>query len=530
MKWLSLKAFSNGLETELGQIDPLEVVVYRHSNILAMLAYLRSFCPPMTRVVVYLNVKLTMYAFSAGQKANGACNPFPSKRSLKGFRPSAGYSPNFGGSNFNDNKSPKLVIPGEEGPMKRQGGGSLILPGGSSDGPKSPEAPGVAINQNFRPPPGFMDATDDNAPVEQNLSVDEMLRNLQSQSGHWHQLAGYLPKLQREGIDGTIIEEMTGIDRRTQNMWVNSSMVYGSLKKSGEFSDLKYFDQPGAENLLHELRFLSISQRVSTARYISENQLNDKESETLAKAVKEQERRKGEREGFSDSPADCLAFKYYRDALENSKEEDVQDYIAKGLEVAETETAKEALRRLESDNNEESVPSAESAKLDVFRLMKEEVGYRPIPLVGTLQNLEAESVKNAPKVTSSGVFGKFSIPQEGVNSDWLPLPAWSSLSLASHPVAIQVPNCADIKALRRVTGIQTDKDALKLQGQGIIVMDIHPETIDDPTSYYVGNGANGGSFDVLELKEIPDHSSILGKVLFVCRPPSRDSIVFSAEI
>jgi hypothetical protein len=61
-------------------------------------------------------------------------------------------------------------------------------------------------------------------------------------------------------------------------------------------------------------------------------------------------------------------------------------------------------------------------------------------------------------------------------------------------------------------------------------MDIHPETIDDPTQYYVGNGANGSSFDVLELKEIPDHSSILGKVLFVCRPPSRDSIVFSAEI
>lgn len=477
-----------------------------------------------------LNIKLTMYSLSASQNANRACNPFPLKRSLKGLRPSAAYSPNFGGSNFDNNKSPKLVIPGEDGPAKRPGGGSLILPGGSSDGPKSPEAPGVAINQNFRPPPGFMNAADDDVPAEQNLSVDEMLRNLQSQAGLWHQLAAYLPKLQREGIDGSIIEEMTGIDRRTQNMWVNSSMVYGSLRKSGEFSDLKYFDQPGGENLLHELRFLSASQRVSTAKYIAENQLDDKESVILARAVKEQERRKGEREGFSDSPGDCLAFKYYRDALENSKEEDAQNYVAKGLEVAESETAKEALRRLESNNSEESLSSAESAKLDFVRLMKEEVGYRPIPLVGTLQNLVVDSVKNAPKVTSSGVFGKFSIPQEGVSSDWLPLPAWSSLSLATHPVAIEVPNCMDVQVLRRVTRIQTEKDALKLQGEGIIVIDIHPETTDDPTSYYIGIGASSTSFDVLELKDIPDHSSILGKVLFVCRPPSRDSIVFDAEI
>ena len=37
------------------------------------------------------------------------------------------------------------------------------------------------------------------------------------------------------------------------------------------------------------------------------------ESEVLAKAFKEHERRKGEREGFSYTPADALAFKYYRD-------------------------------------------------------------------------------------------------------------------------------------------------------------------------------------------------------------------------
>lgn len=37
------------------------------------------------------------------------------------------------------------------------------------------------------------------------------------------------------------------------------------------------------------------------------------ESAILERAVKEQERREGDKEGFTNSPGDCLAFKYYRD-------------------------------------------------------------------------------------------------------------------------------------------------------------------------------------------------------------------------
>ena len=37
------------------------------------------------------------------------------------------------------------------------------------------------------------------------------------------------------------------------------------------------------------------------------------EAGVLARAVKEQERRKGEKEGFSAAPGDCLAYKHYRD-------------------------------------------------------------------------------------------------------------------------------------------------------------------------------------------------------------------------
>ena len=39
----------------------------------------------------------------------------------------------------------------------------------------------------------------------------------------------------------------------------------------------------------------------------------EQEASILARAVKEQERREGEKEGFSAHPADCLAYKFYRD-------------------------------------------------------------------------------------------------------------------------------------------------------------------------------------------------------------------------
>lgn len=37
------------------------------------------------------------------------------------------------------------------------------------------------------------------------------------------------------------------------------------------------------------------------------------EATVLSRAVKEHERRGGQKEGFSVAPGDCLAFKYYRD-------------------------------------------------------------------------------------------------------------------------------------------------------------------------------------------------------------------------
>ena len=444
-----------------------------------------------------------------------------------------GPSGNGGGSQ----RPPKLVLPGEQGP--RQGGPKLVLPGNhraptgnppspSNAGPtpQAPMQPGGFTN--FRPPPGFMDNTDESDGPSENLSTEEMLNRLQQSRGYWHQLATYLPKLQREGIDGSIVEEMSGVDRRTQNMWVNSSMVYTSLKKSGQVSEasLEYFDQDGGERLLHELRFLSVEQRVAAANYIVDQQMDDRESTVLARAVKEHERRKGENEGFTGSPADCLAYKHYRDAIENKRQEEVEEYIKRGLAVADSAEAKEALQALAATVElevESKAAGIEEVKLDAVRLLKEETGYKPVPIVGNLATLDPAVVDAAPKAKTQGVFSKFSLPADTSSHsfEWVPIPNWSATATAGHMVAIEVTNCASLKAMRVANGISNDKDALKIQGEGIVIAD-KEAGFDDASSYYVAKDGEG-SFDLLALGAIPDTSTIVGKVILLCRPPARQT-------
>ena len=448
-----------------------------------------------------------------------------------------------GGPMGNNNKSgptrpPKLVIPGEQGPRQGGPGPKLVLPGqggpaggGASPSPGAPSAGPPPVQPggftNFRPPPGFMDGGGDSSP---SLSTQEMLDRLQQGRGHWHELASYLPKLQREGIDGGIVEEMSGVDRRTQNMWVNSSTVYVSLKNSGAMSKetLSFFDQPGGERLLHELRFLSVEQRVASATYIVEQRMDDRQSEMLAKAVKEQKIRNGENEGFSEHPADCMAFKYYRDALENKRQEEVEVYITKGLELAVTAKAREALERLAADVEVEVAREAAGVvetKLDVVRLLREETGHRPVALAGNLASLDPEMVKQAPQARASGVFGTISFAGAGsvaTEYDWVSIPSWSMTAAAKHLVAVGVTNCATLNAMRVTSSVNSEKDAFKISGEGLVLIDAADTDLSSAGSYYVAKGKDG-AFDLLTPDAIADPESALGKVLLLCRPPAKQS-------
>ena len=212
-------------------------------------------------------------------------------------------------------KQGRLILPGQSGtPPPRQGGGLIIpsAPSGGGSGQLAASSDGTPFMRNFRPPPGFMNEGAQLA--EPAASPDAMLDRIEAGAGHWHELAKLLPALHAAGVDGGVVEERTGVERKLQNLWTGAAQIYDSLKAGGAPQPvLAHYDRDGGESLLYELRFLSMQQRLAAAEYIAQRQLEPREASILARSMKEHERRTGGKDGFTDSPGDCLAYKHYRD-------------------------------------------------------------------------------------------------------------------------------------------------------------------------------------------------------------------------
>jgi Rubisco Assembly chaperone C-terminal domain len=186
------------------------------------------------------------------------------------------------------------------------------------------------------------------------------------------------------------------------------------------------------------------------------------------------------------------------------------------------------LQKAIDDGDEEVVQqrgTSSEAILTVLRLEKDEIGCRPIALAGALESVTAEKVRSAPKVSSEGPFAAFTVPTEGATWGWVPLPAWPIISLAGRPVAFEVANCASLACFRSSAKVKSDDDLRKLQGPGVMVIDIAPaarEAALNPAAYYMVALESGG-VELLDGATVADAETILGPVLFLCRPPARDT-------
>jgi hypothetical protein len=169
--------------------------------------------------------------------------------------------------------------------------------------------------------------------------------------------------------------------------------------------------------------------------------------------------------------------------------------------------------------------TSNEAILSVIRLEKDEVGCRPIAVAGTLETVTAERVRSTPKVSSDGPFAAFTVPPEAASWAWVPLPAFAIVSVAGRPVAFEVTNCASLPSLRSSSRVKSDDDLRKLQGPGMLVVDVAPAARAapvDPAAYYLVALDNGG-VELLDGATVASPESILGPVLFLCRPPTRDT-------
>ncbi|GLI59935.1 hypothetical protein VaNZ11_001983 [Volvox africanus] len=469
--------------------------------------------------------------------------------------------PNNNGNSNQRSKEARLIIPGQQRqvpggrlqrlltPDKQQGGlvggDSSFLPDDSTLGLVSEQGGlvgGPPTLNKYRPPAGFMNETlPDDASV--NIEPQEMLNKLRARAGHWHELAKFIPALNSKGYNSSVIDEMTGITPAEQNKWVVSATVYESVKAapSVRADVLRRFDGPGVD-LLYPFRFLSAERRVAAAQYIVEQDLDPAMCEVLARSMKEYERRVPERAGFTDHPADCLAFKYLRDALECRKREDAMVKLELGLQVALSDGARQRLLELMDENPDADAMDSPgvAASLVLLRLSPDELGVRPVCVPGELGQVQPEDLQAAPRTTQSGAFGIFSVSMETTSEtaspsgralstswNWVALPQWRALSMARHPVALTVRDCAAVQAVLLGSKAKTDDDKRRLQGPGILVVDKAPETFEqlDETAWYLGLPEGCRTLQMVDGKRaavLAARSSLFASVLFLARPPVKE--------
>eukprot|EP00195_Chlamydomonas_chlamydogama_P015583 CAMPEP_0202902946 /NCGR_PEP_ID=MMETSP1392-20130828/19415_1 /ASSEMBLY_ACC=CAM_ASM_000868 /TAXON_ID=225041 /ORGANISM="Chlamydomonas chlamydogama, Strain SAG 11-48b" /LENGTH=487 /DNA_ID=CAMNT_0049589829 /DNA_START=253 /DNA_END=1716 /DNA_ORIENTATION=+ len=438
----------------------------------------------------------------------------------------------------------RLIIPGQRGPAPGAPG-RLVIPDqqqqGTFGGPGSALDVGDSVTtptppNRYRPPAGFMDENLQED-VTANMDPNEMLNRLRARAGKWHQLAKFLPSLHKQGFDSSIVDEATGITPALQDRWMVAGTVHESLRLSGQMSPemLETFDQRG-EYQLYPFRFLGLEARVAAAKYIVEKGLEPDMCDILARSMKEWERRVSERVGFTDHPGDCLAFKYFRDALEMRRKEEVVEKVEKGLAVAVTDGARARLREVleEEEEGTESGPATTTASLMILRLNPEELGFRPLVVLGRLGEVEAGGVEAAPKATQQGAFSTFTISGAGASHTWVALPQWRALTLAKHPVALEIADCAAVKEVLLGTKAKTDEDRKRLSGPGLLVLDKEPTPADRAVeeAFYLAPRPDSGSgrlmlVDGQRLRQAG--ATAVATVLFLARPPQREAMQAAAE-
>lgn len=184
-------------------------------------------------------------------------------------------------------RPPGLIIPGQSSSKP----GKLFLPGQQPAQNQPPmESPDLQEpRKRFRPPPGYLSKTEESgdeavaaeaatAAASQGLSVEDMLKKLETGAEKWYLLARYVDVLVGEGMDANVVEEMAGLTKAEQNCMAVAADVRMSLERDREVSEevMEYYEVAGVQRKLYALRFLTGKARVRAAEYIAEKGLDEK--------------------------------------------------------------------------------------------------------------------------------------------------------------------------------------------------------------------------------------------------------------
>ena len=443
-----------------------------------------------------------------------------------------GSDPSYGDPSRNRPPSiPSPSNPGGGRPAGPPGSVGSNMPGQFPGGYEAPPKPGSERKAGeafapFRPPSEYLDQGDF-AAEDDNMS----LLRLRQRAGNWFDLAPLFPKLMRSGMTPDDIFDETGIEPREQSLWATWVASRGSLVADPRFPDekLSYFDQEwNAENLSH-IQYLSSDLRASFAEFVVDNEFNPDQTKELVKSVEIRNAHDSQAKGFGRGPGECLAFKMWRDIQEVQRYqgiETVMELVDKGKRYAENESTMERLDALASmwqmdvaEGSEQELEQAKSS-IQVVRLDKDELAFRPIPMLGALERLTANAVIAVQPIAPRGVFSAF-VP-EGAK-EWVALPAWAALAESRVPFAVLVDNTGTLRGAG---------DLSAREEPALLIIDKGSQT-PQPGNYYLAvressiqlaGGKGAEIIDVFPGKETMEMErdgscTVIGRVVLAVRAP-----------
>ena len=130
-------------------------------------------------------------------------------------------------------------------------------------------------------------------------------------------------------------------------------------------------------------------------------------------------------------------------------------------------------------------------------------------------------VENAPTSDQEGPFAIFSLSGSTVATcRWVALPQWKALSMARHPVAIEVSDCSKIPAIVLGLKARSDDERKRLQSPGLLVFDIGAvsPTEATSTSFYLSPSASSNCVEMVDGANLMgSNRQGIATLLFLCR-------------
>ncbi|MEM1171295.1 MAG: RuBisCO accumulation factor 1 [Cyanobacteria bacterium P01_H01_bin.35] len=271
------------------------------------------------------------------------------------------------------------------------------------------------------------------------VDAENLIGLLRRKESNWVEWGNACAALQKAGYTSQQIFEATGFEPVQQNQVIVGSQVYTSIVNANIQENalspsitnvLSRFERTGSD-ILYELRILTQEQRIIATEFIVAHNLDVDDAKDVAKAIKDFARMKTIPEGFSDAPGDIVAYQCWKQARQQNDLQHRSRLIAKGLKLADSQTARKQLEQLLTDFTVVSQKAA--PRLPVYRLEQEEELPRILPVVGKLP-LNTEDFKAVPIVEEVEPFKivKFS----GGAGAWVAIPGWRVVMQAEDPVVL----------------------------------------------------------------------------------------------